>query len=149
MQTARYEDAEGSFSFGLPDGWESASDEDGGLSIARDGGAGLLHLIAFRRELAEELDPAEELYAFLANQDIEVEEEEIEDLELPAGGLLATCEYAAEEADEAVYWLVAVAAAPGQLVFASYSCPIGEEDAEADQVLEILKSVVFDVKEEG
>src|SRR5688572_24713930 len=106
MRAARYSDLEGAFSLSLPDAWEAERDPEGGLLVSSSEGNGLLHLIPFSRDPAEDLDPAEELYAFLEDQEIELEEDEVEDLELPAGGLLALCEYATEEGDEAVYWMV-------------------------------------------
>jgi hypothetical protein len=141
MRTARHSDADGAFSVTLPDGWDEEPDEEGGLLLAREEGAGLLHLVSFSRESLEFVDPAEELYAFLAEHEIHLEEDEVEDIELRSGGVLAYCEYATEEDGESVYWLVAVAAAPGQLVFASYSCPLGEEDEEREVVREILTTL--------
>lgn len=143
MRTTQYEDTEGSFRLGVPEGWDVARDEDGGLLLTPGEGGGLLHVLPFARDTGE-LDPAEELYAFLEDQDIELEDDEVEDLELRSGGVLALCEYVAEEEEDAVYWMLGVAAAPGQIVFASYSCPADEEDRERPIVREILSSLSFE-----
>jgi hypothetical protein len=155
MPSTRYTDDEGAFSITFPMGWEPERDPDGGLLLHSPAGSGLLHLIPFAQDLEEDLDPGEELYAFLADQDIELEEEEVEDIFLPDGSLLALCEYAAEEdVDEddeeaeagEVHWIVGVAASPGILVFANYSCSAGDE-AEGTVVREILTSLVLERKE--
>jgi len=129
----------------IPPGWLDESDGEGGRSIYREDGAGLLTLISFPGDSDEDLDPAEELYAFLEEQGIEIEEDEVEDIDLADGGSLALCEYLEEEDEDEgegeVYWLVAVAAWPGQLVFASYSCPEGEGGGEIDEVRAILGSL--------
>jgi hypothetical protein len=143
MQEARFSDGESVFSVRLPPGWEAERDEEGGVLIVAEEGAGLLHLIPFARETTEELDPAEELYAFLEEQEIELEEDEVEDIPLGEDASLALCEYLAEEGDEEVYWLVGVATAPGQLLFASYSCAAGEEEGERETVRGILGSIVL------
>jgi hypothetical protein len=140
----QYSDSDGRFSLTLPPGWEAERDGEGGLLLYASEGHGLLHLMPFHRESGEEVDPADELYAFLADQDIELEEDEVADVELASGGALAWCEYEADEEDEEVYWLVGVATAPGTLVFASYSCASGEETFEADTVRDILTSLVFE-----
>jgi hypothetical protein len=141
-----YRDEDAAFSIDLPSGWMVERDEEGGVLVGLEEGCGLLHLIEFDREVGEETDPAEELYAFLEDQEIELEEDEVEDSELSGGGSLALCEYLAldgEEAEETVFWLVAVATAPGRLLFASYSCPLGDEDDEKEQVRQILSSLTF------
>jgi hypothetical protein len=97
----------------------------------------------FDRAPDEEPDPAEELYAFLAEQDIEIEEDEVEDVDLNGTGSLAMSEYLAEEPDEVVYWLVGVATGPGRLIFASYSCTSSERDLERQTVTELLSGVRF------
>lgn len=136
-----------SFDFEIPDGWEAEPDEDGGVAVAREDGHGLLHLIAFEQASAEVPDPAEELYIFLEDQGIELEEDEIEDLELTSGAELSLCEYLSEDEEEdpqereMTYWLVAVATAPGNLVFANYTCPAGEEDHEREVVRGILATL--------
>jgi len=48
-----------------------------------------------------------------------------------------------ENEEEHVHWIVGVAAAPGLLVFASYSCAAGEEE-EGAVVREILNSLVLE-----
>jgi hypothetical protein len=136
------------FSLSLPEGWAAEADEEEGVSVYAAEGAGLLHLVAFPHAADEELDPAEELYAFLEEQGIEIEEDEVEDLELPAGGGLALCEYLSEEdeggeEEETTYWLVGVAIGPGTLLFVSYSCPSGEEEQERASVRAILESISF------
>jgi hypothetical protein len=138
------------FEIVLPSGWSAEPDEEGGISVAGPDGVGLLHLIAFEQPNDEYLDPAEELYTFLEDQGIELEEDEIEDLELPGGADLSLCEYVAEEEEEAegsdergetTYWLVGVATIPGSLVFSSYTCPADEMDRERETIREILSTL--------
>lgn len=137
------------FDFEIPDGWQAEIDEEGGIQAGQAEGAGLLHLISFEQESGEPLDPAEELYIFLEDQGIELEEDEIEDLDLVSGAELSLCEYLSEDEEEGegesgretTYWLVAVATAPGNLVFASYTCPAGREDEERETVREILTTL--------
>ncbi len=143
MRSVHYEGGEGSFRTEVPEGWEEETDPDGGLLLAREEGVGLLHLLPFERGPEEALDPAEELYAFLDAQDIQLEEDEVEDIELPEGGALALCEYLAEDGEELTYCLVAVATAAGRLLFASYTCPAGEEEKEAEEVRAILGRVTL------
>lgn len=126
------------FALDLPGEWSAAPDEEGGISVTGPTAAGLLHVIAFEQTPGELLDPAEELYVFLEDQGIELEEDEIEDLELAEGGELSLCEYLSEDGDEedqeaaeTTFWIVAVATAPGNLVFASYTC--AAEDAEVER----------------
>ena len=132
----------------LPAGWEMESDPEGGVNLSASEGVGLLHLARFDPPAGEPPDPAEELYAFLEEQGIELQEDEVEDVDLPGGALLALCEYITEqERDEvdddepATYWLTGVATAPGILVFGSYSCPAGEEERERETVRHILSSL--------
>lgn len=136
------------FEFEIPEGWQAEPDEEEGLQAGRVDGAGLLHLIGFEQDTAEALDPAEELYIFLEDQGIQLEEDEIEDLELESGAELSLCEYLSEDDEEegegdaeTTYWLVAVATVPGNLVFASYTCPAGREDEERETVREILTTL--------
>ena len=135
------------FDFEIPDGWQAEPDEEGGIQAGQADGAGLLHLIAFEQDSSDPLDPAEELYIFLEDQGIELEEDEIEDLELASGAELSFCEYLSEDEEEGeteretTYWLVAVATAPGNLVFASYTCPAGREDDERETVRSILTTL--------
>ena len=133
------------FSFTLPPGWVAEPDEEEGVSVYSPDGAGLLHLVAFPHSAGEEEpDPAEELYAFLEEQGVEIEEDEVEDVDLPDGGELALCEYLSEEEEEeedTTFWLVGVAVAPATLVFVSYSCPAGEEEQERAPLREILTSL--------
>lgn len=136
------------FDFELPQGWEATPDDEGGIEVTAPDAVGLLHLIAFEQTGGEALDPAEELYIFLEDQGIELEEDEIEDVELPSGAELSLCEYLSEDEDEEdqeeaeiTFWLVAVATIPGSLVFCSYTCPAGEEEAERDAVRAILSSL--------
>ena len=133
------------FSFSLPQNWAAEADEEEGVSVYSPDGSGLLHLVAFPNAGEEEgRDPAEELYAFLEEQGIEIEEDEVEDIDLTGGAELAFCEYLSaadeEEEEEETYWLVGVAMSPLTLVFVSYSCPSGEEEKEREQVREILRS---------
>jgi hypothetical protein len=141
-----YTDADGTFEVSIPAGWEAEHDtEEGGLVVGAPDGVGLLHLVAFPQPPGEMPDPAEELYAFLEGQGIELEEDEVEDLELEGGAELSLCEYLSEDEDEVegevTYWLVAVATAPGVLVFGSYSCPAGEEEAEREAIRKALASL--------
>ena len=133
--TAR--DPEGRFEMPLPAGWQAAPDEDGdGLEVWNEEGAGTLHLISFAPEGGDFPDPAEELYAFLQEQDVELEDDEVEDVPLTGGAEMALCEYLTEDEDagESLFWMVGVAAAPGRLVFATYFCPAGEEAKEREAV---------------
>jgi hypothetical protein len=118
-------------------------DGEGGVLLFREDGHGLLHLIPFERGLGDEADPGEELYAFLDEQEIELQEDEVEDIELSPFGSLALCEYIEEDADETVYWMMGVATAPGRLVFASYSCPVLEREDERDAVRRTLEGLRF------
>jgi len=135
------------FTVELPPGWAAEPDAAEGVSVFRPDGSGLLHLVSFSHDEEEIPDPAEELYAFLEEQGIEIEEDEVEDLELPGGADLALTEYLAEEEEEgeaeSTYWLVGVATAPGTLVFVSYSCPAGEEEREREPLREILRSLTI------
>ena len=133
------------FDLDLPNGWTAEPDEEGGIAVTGHAGIGLLHLIAFEQSGGELLDPAEELYIFLEDQGVELEEDEIEDLELPSGGELSLCEYLSEDEDEedqegleTTYWLVAVATSPGILVFVSYTCPADAVDSERESIRSIL-----------
>ena len=130
------------FSVALPPGWLAEPDEEEGVSVYAPEGTGLLHLVSFEHDGAEPADPAEELYAFLEEQGVEIEEDEVEDLDLAGGAELSYCEYLAEEEDEeSTYWLVGVATGPGTLVFVNYSCPAGEEEKERDAVHALLSSL--------
>jgi hypothetical protein len=134
------------FEVEIPEGWEAEADEEGGVNLSSEAGVGLLHLIAFPQEPDEILDPGEELYILLEEQGVELVEDEIEDLDLPGGAELALCEYTAEEEDEddpegGTYWMVGVAAAPGNLVFCNYSCPADESDTEREVVVGILRTL--------
>jgi hypothetical protein len=132
------------FSLVLPPGWLSEPDEDEGVTVFLPDGPGLMHLVAFPDPGEEVLDPAEELYAFLEEQGVEIEEDEVEDIDLSEGAELSYCEYIAEdeeEDDESTYWLVGVATAPGRLVFINYSCAAGEEDLQREVVRALLGSL--------
>lgn len=134
------------FSVRIPKGWEAERDEEEGVTVASEEGVGLLHLMSFAHPPGEQPDPAEELYTFLDEQEIEIEEDEVEDLELPGAGELSICEYleeGEEEDEEATYWLVGVATAPGNLVFFSYSCPAGREGEERETVRGILATLTL------
>jgi hypothetical protein len=145
MDDARwYRSHDGTFSVQLPDGWLTEPDaEQGGVELWHPDGAGELSLLAFPLAPGEPPDPGEELYAFLDEHEIELEEDDIEDLELSDGGELALCEYLTEDEDsgEAVYWLVGVGALPGALVFANYTCAAGEEEIEREVVHSILRTL--------
>ena len=132
----RVRDPDGRFSLVPPPGWSSAPDEDeGGLEVWPAEGSGTLHLISFEAGGDDFPDPAEELYAFLDDRDVELEEDDVTDVPLD-GAELAYAEYEAEDEDEGdvTYWLVGVATGPGALVFATYLCPAGEHEAEAELV---------------
>jgi hypothetical protein len=140
--TAR--DPEGRFEMPLPAGWQAAPDEDGdGLEVWNEEGSGTLHLISFAPEGGDFPDPAEELYAFLQEEDVELQEDEVEDVPLAGGAEMALCEYLSEdeETGESLFWMVGVATAPGRIVFATYFCPAGEEEAERYEVREALSSL--------
>lgn len=142
MTEARRVTIDPAFSLALPPGWLAEADEEEGVSVYAPEGTGLLHLVSFGHAGAEPADPAEELYAFLEEQGVEIEEDEVEDVDLQGGAELSYCEYLAEEEDEeSTYWLVGVATGPGTLVFVNYSCPAGEEDAERDTVRALLESL--------
>ena len=136
---------EGAFDLAIPAGWSAETDEEGGLLVGAPGAAGLLHLSAFEQEAGEMPDPAEELYSFLAEQGIELEEDDVDDFDLEGGAALAVCEYLAEAEEEederATYWLVGVATNLGNLVFANYSCPAGKQDQERETVRDILSTL--------
>lgn len=145
-ESQRYADPEGRFDLMIPHGWSAAPDEeDGGVEVWREEGAGTLHLLAFEASPDEFPDPAEELYAFLDEQGVELEEDEVQDLELADEAEMAICEYLSEDEDdpeaEPTFWTVGVATAPGMLVFATYSCPAGEEGQERESVRRILASL--------
>lgn len=130
----RCTDPDGRFTLAAPPGWSAAPDEDqGGLEVWREDGAGTLHLVSFDSD--EFADPAEELYAFLEDRGVELEEDDVDDVALD-GGEMSLAEYEAEDEEEgdATFWLVAVATAPGTLVFATYLAPAGEQEAEAELV---------------
>lgn len=141
--STRYPDPEGGFDVQLPPGWSAEPDpEEGGVELWGPDEVGTLHLLGFARE-GDFPDPAEELYAFLEEQGIELEEDEVEDVELAGGAEMALCEYIAEDEEtaESTFWLMGVAAAPGRLVFATYSCPAGEEQKEHEIVWDLLASL--------
>src|SRR5688500_8424018 len=133
----RVRDPDGRFTLVPPPGWATAPDEDeGGLEVWPQEGSGTLHLISFEAGGDDFPDPAEELYAFLDDRDVELEEDEVADVPLEDGSELAIAEYEAEDEDEGdvTYWLVGVATGPGALVFATYLCPAGEHETEAELV---------------
>lgn len=145
----RAKDPEGRFTVRVPAGWQAAPDDDGdGLEVWREEGVGTLHLISFAADDPDDFpDPAEELYAFLEQRGVELEEDEVEDVALAGDAEMALCEFLAEDEDEedpdagALFWCVAVAAAPGMLVFATYFCRAGEEEGERELVRQALASV--------
>jgi hypothetical protein len=136
----RARDPEGRFSLVPPPGWSAAPDEDqGGLEVWSEDGVGTLHLIGF--DSGDDFaDPAEELYAFLDDRGVELEDDDVDDLPLDGGGELALAEYEAEDEDEgdALFWLTGVASAPGVLLFATYLCPAGAQEAEVELVRQAL-----------
>lgn len=141
-ETMRAADPDGRFTLRPPPGWSAAPDEDdGGMEVWREDGAGTLHLISFDAEGFG--DPAEELYAFLEDRGVELEEDDVDDVALEGGGEMALAEYEAEDEDagETVFWMVAVAAAPGVVVFATYLAPAGEEAADLEPVRAALATL--------
>jgi hypothetical protein len=137
-------DRENGFQLRLPAGWVAEPDpEQGGLDLWHPDGAGELHLFAFPPAAGEQPDPGEELYAFLQENGIELEEDEIEDFDLAEGGLLAFCQYLSEdeEEEETAFWLVGVAALPTGTVFTHYTCAAEDAEQELDQVYAILRSL--------
>ncbi len=144
--TRRHRDPAG-FQVDLPAGWEAEANADaGGVEVATEGGPGVLHLVAVPQDEDSFPDPAEELYAFLEEQGVELEEDEVEDVEL-GDAEMSLCEFTAEDEDGeeggATFWMVGVATAPGRLVFATYVCAEGEEEAERETVRGILSSLRF------
>jgi hypothetical protein len=151
MNSSRKVEIAGGAEAELPAGWEWEVDEEGGVNLMPETGVGLLHLVTFEQEPGDVADPAEELYAFLEDQGIELEEDEVEDVELTGDAHLALCEYITEqeepesddedEDEPSTFWLVGVATAPGNLLFGSYSCRAGEQEPEREVVRAILASV--------
>jgi hypothetical protein len=150
MKSGRRVEVQGGAELELPDGWVAEVDEEGGMNLMAEDGPGLLHVVTFPQEPGEMADPAEELYAFLEDQGVELEEDEVEDVELGGEAHLALCEYISEqdepgEGDDddepATFWLVGVATSPGNLLFGSYSCAAGDEELERETVRAILASV--------
>lgn len=133
----RGRDPEGRFDLEIPSGWSAAPDEeDEGLEVWKEDGVGTLHIVGFDREPGDFADPAEELWAFLEDRGVELEEDEVEDVPLAGGAEMALCEFLSEDEDEgdSLFWMVGVATTPGALAFATYFCPAGEEDAEREAV---------------
>jgi Icc-related predicted phosphoesterase len=144
----RHSHAEHGYAFDLPAGWTAAPDPDGdGEELFHPEGAGIVHLVPLSAGTGEE-DPAEELYAFLDEQGVELEEDEVEDIELEGGGLLSYCEFGMEEeldegeGTEEVRWLVGIASGPRGLLLITYSAPEGEE-AEVAAVRALLATLTL------
>jgi hypothetical protein len=147
----RHPDPDGRFDLTIPAGWSAAPDEeDGGLEVWHDAGAGTLHVIAFGPGADEFLDPAEELYAFLEERGVELQEDEVEDVVLEGDAELALCEYTSEDEEdgEELYWMVGVATAPGVLAFATYFCPAADAERERLLVRAALESLRLRASEE-
>jgi hypothetical protein len=142
-EAERATDPDGRFTLRPPPGWSAAPDDDesGGLEVWREEGAGTLHLVSFEGEGFA--DPAEELYAFMEDRGVELEDDDVEDLVLEAEGEMAIAEFETEDEEEGetTFWLVGVAAAPGTLVFATYLAPAGEQEAEVEQVRQSLATL--------
>ncbi|MEX2570797.1 MAG: hypothetical protein WD737_05785 [Gemmatimonadota bacterium] len=143
MTKVQYQGGAGAFELTLPDGWFLEQDEEEGALVTSETAHGFLHLVEFARGPEDATDPAEELYAFLEEQEIQLEEDEVEDLPLGETGELALCEYLADEEDEATYWMIAVATTPGRLLFANYSCAAGDEEGERELIRTILSTLTF------
>lgn len=140
----RFADRAGGFDVQLPAGWSAEPDaQEGGVQIFQEDGAGILHLIGIVQPQDAFPDPADELYAFLEDQGVELEEDEVEDFELAEPAEMTLCEYLTEdeEAGEQTFWMVGVATAPGRLVFATYMCIAGEEREERETVREVLATL--------
>ena len=139
----RIQDPDGRFTLVAPPGWQAEPDEEqGGLEVWSEQGAGTLHLISF--DAGDDFaDPAEELYAFLDDRGVELEDDDVDDVPLDGGGELALAEYEAEDEDEGdvTFWLVGVATAPGALVFATFLCPAGQHEAEAERIRAALATL--------
>lgn len=144
MSDSRFAAPDGGYDLLLPQGWEVVQGEEGDVDLHHPEGAGTLSLVHFAGEPDAEVDPADELYAFLAEQEIEIQEEEVEDVLLDGDGELAYCEYGTEgdEGEEdAMYWLTGVAVGGGGLVFVTYTCPAGEEAEEIEVVRRMIGSL--------
>lgn len=140
----RYTDRQGGFEIAVPAGWTAEPDADeGGVELSHADGAGVLHVIGIPQPADEFPDPAEELYAFLEDRGVELEEDEVEDVTLEDGAEMALCEYVSEDEEdgERLFWRVGVATSPGHLVFATYFCAAGEEEEERAQVTAALQSL--------
>jgi hypothetical protein len=143
-EPTRHTDLDGRFDLVIPAGWSASPDEeDGGLEVWSETGVGTLHVIALPQDLDEFLDPAEELYAFLEERGVELQEDEVDDVVLEGDAELAVCEYSSEDEDdgEALFWMVGVATAPGVLAFATYFCPAGQEERERLAVRAALETL--------
>lgn len=151
MADSWFEDAERLFRIRVPEGWAVRRDpEEAGVEFHDPEEIGVLHLLGFSQEVEEPADPAEELYSFLEEQGIELQEDEVEDLELAGGAEMAVCEFLSEDEDTAgeeeeeedpTHWLVGVATAPGVLVFATYSCSADDAEEQIPTVRTALGSL--------
>lgn len=143
-------DPSGRFDIVVAPGWVTETDPDeGGLILFRPESEGNLELLSFPFTPEEDTDPADELFAFLDEEDILLLEDEVEDFALAGGTGLALCEYVSEEQQEdegaeQLFWLVAVATGQHSLVFATYSCPAGLEDGDRGDVAQMLRSLRLD-----
>jgi hypothetical protein len=142
-ESTRHSVGDEGFELRVAPGWEAERDlDEGGVDVWHPDGPGDLHLVGFASPADTLADPAEELYAFLNEQEIELEEDEVEDFDLEGHGELAVCEYLTEDEEgEGAYWLLGVAALPGTLVFAHYTCAPGEQEQERTAILEMLRSI--------
>jgi hypothetical protein len=144
-ETGRAIDPDGRYRIRLPEGWSAAPDEEetGGLEAWSETGAGTLHLVSFESD--EGTDAAEELYAFLEERGVELEDDDVEDVVLEGGAEMAVAEYEAEDEEEGdlTFWLVAVATAPRALVFATYLAPADVDRAEVERVRDALATLRF------
>lgn len=148
----RASDPNGRFDIVVAPGWVTETDAaEGALILFRPESEGNLELLSFPFTPEEGTDPADELFAFLDEEDVLLLEDEVEDFELEGGAGLALCEYVSEEEAEGdgaeqLFWLVAVATGQHGLVFASYSSPAGTEQADRADVVQMLRSLRLDAR---
>jgi hypothetical protein len=143
-ETGWYTAEDAAFTVRIPAGWQAEPNaEDGGVDIWNPEGPGELHLTSFPVPPGEQPDPGEELFAFLAESEVELEEDEVEDVVLEGGAELALCEFLSEdeESGEIDYSLMGVAVFADRMVFAHYTCAYGDEERERERVRSLLQTL--------